>query len=159
MVSVLGGLQSGPTMLCGYNIEQDRATWDDEATHRGSHRGPRCTGNPRIAYPGDRMYVAFNQGMCSSNAGHPVDLHVCSYCLRTAQRLWTHPDVTCNRKHIAKNRPWGNPPPPPSSGCQSHQPMRGQVAPQLSEYRPTHPTCFLNTATLQYRQRQQHGLW
>ena len=97
-------------MPCGYNIEQGRATCYDEVTHlnlrrslvwhrlspsaqsssipattsQAPSRGPRRTGNQYVAFPGDRACIAFNQGACNSNAGHPADLHVCSYCLKTA---------------------------------------------------------------------------
>ena len=110
------------------HIEQGRATWGDEVTsldlrrslvwHRPSaehsstpvrtsqapSRSSRRTGNPFVAYTGDRACVAFNQGMCTSNTGHPADLHVCSHCLKTARRLWNHPELTCRS---SKNGPWG----------------------------------------------------
>ena len=106
------------------NIEQGRATWDDQPTCLKLHRSlvwhmlapssqpsstptstpqaptraPECTANPCIVNPGDRACVAFNQGMCSYNVGHPADLHVCSYCLTTTSRLWSHVEVTYNTR-------------------------------------------------------------
>ena len=103
------------------HIEQGRATWGDEVTrldlrrslvwHRlapsaepsstpvstsqAPSRGPRRTDNPCVAHIGDQACVAFNQGTCTSNAGHPADLHVCSHCLKTTRRLWNHPELIC----------------------------------------------------------------
>ena len=108
------------------HIEQGRATWGDEATrldlprslvlHRlapnaepsptpvsssqTASRGTRHTGNPHVAYLGDRACAAFNRGTCTPNAGHPTDLYVCSHCLKTTRRLWDHPELTCRN---AKN--------------------------------------------------------
>ena len=104
------------------HIEQGRATWGDEVTHLelrrslvwyriapsaepsstpvGTSQGHRCTGNPRDTHPGDQACWAFNRGTCTSNSGHPADLHVCSFCLKTARKLCNHPASTCR---AAKN--------------------------------------------------------
>ena len=173
------------------HIEQGRATWDDETTrlklrrylvwHRmapssqpsstpastpqAPTRAPRCTANP-----GDRACVAFNQGMCTSNVAHPADLHVCSYCLKTACRLWNH-SVTCNHKLITKNGHGGPP------AIDRHPSLGQPPLKRLSDPLPGNEGtgCSLhtstlwistyshhllpNTATLQYRQRQKHRLW
>ena len=39
------------------------------------------------AQPEDKACAAFNRGTCVTNASHGSDLHVCSYCLYTIQRL------------------------------------------------------------------------
>ena len=41
----------------------------------------------QAAKPCDRACLAFNRGSCNSQASHPSDLDVCSYCLRVAQKL------------------------------------------------------------------------
>ena len=90
------------------HLEQGRATWNDEATRLKLHRAlvlhmmvpssqpsatqlphprlppktPRHTGPFRLTSPpGDRAYVTYNQGLCTSNVAHPADLHVCSFIL------------------------------------------------------------------------------
>ena len=170
------------------HMEQGTATWGDEVTRLDLRRSlvwqrpgpsfqpsppPVCTPqaptqplertvNPHVAHPEHRACLAFNLGLSSFNVGHPADLHVYSYCFTNASRLWSHPEVHCHHKNIAKNGSGGprvavSPPlrgNPPSSACQTqHQATRGQVAAQLSRYRATHPTCYINTATSQYRQQ------
>ena len=115
------------------HIEEGGATWGDEVTHldlrrslvrhrlapstepnstpvstsQASSWGLRRTGNLHVAHPGYQACVAFNQGTCTSNAGQPGDLHVCSHCLKTARKLWNHPEFTCR---AAQNGQWGGPP-------------------------------------------------
>ena len=116
------------------HIEQGMATWGDEVTHLDLHRslvwhrpapsaepsstpvstsqapswGPRRTDNLRIAHPGDQACVAFNQGTCTCNAGHPADLHVCSHCVKTARRLWNHSKLTCRSSNNGERGADGN---------------------------------------------------
>ena len=48
--------------------------------------------------PRDRACSGYNQGVWSSNASHPTDLHVCIYCLKFAPRLCRHPKSNCSHK-------------------------------------------------------------
>ena len=110
------------------HIEQGRATSDDETTRLKLHRSlvwHRLAPSSQLSYtpairpqaptralrctaiPGDQACVAFNQGLCSSNVGHPANLHVCNYCLKTARRLWNHSEVNCSHKLIKKTGQWG----------------------------------------------------
>ena len=58
--------------------------------------------------PGDKACQSFNRGTCPNNASHLLDLHVCSFCLRTAHKLCKHPETQCKRKEReAKNGAWG----------------------------------------------------
>ena len=41
--------------------------------------------------------------MCFNNASHPSDLHVCSYCFLTIQRLFNHKEQYCRWKGLLKN--------------------------------------------------------
>ena len=136
------------------HLEQCKATWDDEATRLKLHRvlvwhrmapssqlsstpttttpqaptrAPRRTGPFRLtAQPGDQACVAYNQGLCTSNAAHPTDLHVCSFCLQVTHRLCQHSGLNCKCKMLTKNGhggpqainwppTWDNPPQTPAS--------------------------------------------
>ena len=57
---------------------------------------------PQISRPGNRACLAFNRGLCQTQAAHPSDLHVCAYCLQVAQKLCRHPETRCNPKHKQK---------------------------------------------------------
>ena len=66
------------------------------------------------AKPGDRACSAYNRGACLGNASHPLDQHVCAYCLRTTQKLCKHVERDCRWKEEAKNGGrgvWSRPPP------------------------------------------------
>ena len=53
---------------------------------------------PPPSKPGDKACAGYNRGSCSNNLTHPSDLHVCSFCLRTAQKLCRHPEHKCRQK-------------------------------------------------------------
>ena len=57
--------------------------------------------------PGDRACPGFNKGMCTDNTSHPRELHVCSYCLKTVQRLCRHTESTTKGKALIKKTRWG----------------------------------------------------
>ena len=57
---------------------------------------------PQISRPGNRACLAFNRGLCQTQAAHPSDLHVCAYCLQVAQKLCRHPETRCNPKQKQK---------------------------------------------------------
>ena len=55
------------------------------------------------AAPGDRSCAAFNRGACINGEAHPMEQHVCSFCLQTARKLCKHSELNCKRKVEAKN--------------------------------------------------------
>ena len=48
--------------------------------------------------PGDKACMSYNQGACHNNTSHPLDFHVCAFCLRTAHKLCKHPETQCKCK-------------------------------------------------------------
>ena len=124
------------------HLEQGRATWNDEATrlkllrafvwHRTATsyqtsatpttttsqpptQASRHTGPFRLtAQPVNRACIAYNQGLCTNNAAHRTDIHVCSFCLQVSHRLCQHSELNCKCK-ILTNGPEGpqaiDPPP------------------------------------------------
>ena len=40
--------------------------------------------------PRDKACHSYNQGLCTDNSTHPLNLHVCAYCLNTVYRLCRH---------------------------------------------------------------------
>ena len=116
------------------HLEQGRAMWHNETTKLKLRRAlvwhriapssqPRSTpasttpqapiralrhmGPFRLtAQPGDQACITYNQGLCTSNAAHQADLHMCSFCLQATHRLCQHYELNCNHKALSRNGPW-----------------------------------------------------